>query len=66
MSEADVFYKVPLPTAERLAKIKGITLLLLLKVALQNSLLIIAFMSLLKRAYAQGLMAEFKINRGIL
>ena len=66
MSEADVFYKVPLPTEERLAKIKGITLLLLLKVALQNSLLIIAFMSLLKRAYAQGLMAEFKMNRGIL
>ena len=66
MSEADLFYKVLLPTAERLAKIKGITLLLLLKVALQNSLLIIAFMSLLKRAYAQGLMAEFKMNRGIL
>ena len=42
MNEADVFYKVPLPTAERLAKIKGITLLLLLKVALQFSLLIIA------------------------
>ena len=66
MSEADLFYKVLLTTAERLAKIKGITLLLLLKVALQNSLLIIAFMSLLKRAYAQGLMAEFKMNRGIL
>ena len=64
MSEADVFYKVLLPTAERLAKIKGVTLLL--EDALQISLLIIVFMSLLKRAYAQGLMAEFKINRGIL
>ena len=64
MSEADVFYKVLLPTAERLAKIKGVTLWL--EDALQNNLLIIAFMSLSNRAYAQGLMAEFKMNRGIL
>ena len=45
---------------------KGIYFVIIFEVALQISFLVSFFTSLLKKAYAQGFMAEFKINIGNL